>query len=257
MKWKKLFQRKPSIPSYVLYEERELDDYHKFPLGVADDAEISWDIRYCPHLLVTGGSGSGKTVFQRNLIRHTADYPEKWDTIILDMEPFYDFHRTEAQVHALYKQDQLEEFTDHIIQETQKREALISEPSESQDVDSEGRELYGKELLIVITEAGELFSSPEYVDKFTTLLNKANLLGIHFVISVYDLKLDEDDEDSPLKEMLENNAVVCGNHSGMPVEHMKSFELAQHVTPVGRACYYRSGVGKAFQMFFTDPYQQA
>lgn len=257
MKWSRLFQRKPSIPSYVLYEEREVDDYHKFPLGMADDAEISWDIRYCPHLLVTGGSGSGKTVLQRNLIRHTADYSEKWDTIVLDMESFYDVSQAEGQGYTFYEQDQLEEFIDHVAQETKKREALISEPYEAQDVGEESQTPYGKELLIVITEANELFSSPSYVDKFTVLLNKSQRLGIHFALIVYDFKPSEDDEDSPLKDIFEDNVVVCGNHFGMPVEQMKSFELAHNVTPVGRACYYRSGVGKAFQMFFTDPHQQA
>lgn len=79
-------ERFKSIPSRVLYDESSNQDvWDKFPLGVHSNGEEAvWDSSYSPSLMLIGGSGSGKSVLQRNILSHCIRHSDKWGVLLID-----------------------------------------------------------------------------------------------------------------------------------------------------------------------------
>lgn len=60
--------------------------WSNIPLGVGEgDKEICWDATRDGHMLLTGGTGAGKSVAQRNIISHLSRFPNEWEAHIIDL----------------------------------------------------------------------------------------------------------------------------------------------------------------------------
>lgn len=85
------FEIRPPMPDMVLHEPapstKQLthSEYKAFkiPIGVDEDGSIqSWQPSVSPHMLVIGGTGSGKTSFQHTVLTHLAQ--ARWRVWVLD-----------------------------------------------------------------------------------------------------------------------------------------------------------------------------
>lgn len=57
------------------------------PLGRFEDgSELAWDVPWEPHMVVIGHRGSGKSVMQRNVLLHCAQYPEVFEVAGIDLK---------------------------------------------------------------------------------------------------------------------------------------------------------------------------
>lgn len=74
------------IPERANYNGSEKSDWDKIPLGVGTNGEVVWDVSVAPHALVTGSTGAGKSVLQRNLIFHCIQHPDKWRFLGIDVK---------------------------------------------------------------------------------------------------------------------------------------------------------------------------
>lgn len=82
-----LLTPRPELRTHVMFEDSKYSTWHQFPLGVdAEDNVIAWDIDKAPHLLMTGSTGGGKSVFERNIIFHCLLHPKKFSIIGIDLK---------------------------------------------------------------------------------------------------------------------------------------------------------------------------
>lgn len=72
------------LPSFAPRPYSRLDNWRYFDMGLGVDGEIYWDLRSSPHLLITGGSGSGKTVAVQNILAQAVTEPHRFDVILVD-----------------------------------------------------------------------------------------------------------------------------------------------------------------------------
>jgi hypothetical protein len=73
------------IPDKVFYP-REAGDPYVFPLGVDDKGEVTWEPKVSPNLLLSGGTGKGKSVIERIILAHCASHPDKWEIYGIDLK---------------------------------------------------------------------------------------------------------------------------------------------------------------------------
>lgn len=74
------------IPSMVKYEGSAKYPWHVFPLGMGVDGDVTVDLQMAPHFLVTGTTGSGKSVLQRNIVFHCIQHNDMWRFLGVDLK---------------------------------------------------------------------------------------------------------------------------------------------------------------------------
>lgn len=74
------------IPERAEYKGSEHSKWDEIPLGIGTNGEVVWEISKAPHALVTGSTGAGKSVLQRNLIFHCIQHPDKWRFLGIDVK---------------------------------------------------------------------------------------------------------------------------------------------------------------------------
>lgn len=73
------------IPKYAPYPGSSNDAWHQIPLGVGKRNQVFWETSWCPMALITGSTGGGKSVIQRNIIFHCIQHPDHWRFIGIDL----------------------------------------------------------------------------------------------------------------------------------------------------------------------------
>lgn len=74
------------IPTMLPYDDIAGSSWGEFPLGSTGGSNIAfWKPMESPNLLLTGVTGSGKSVIQRNLIFHCLQHPDKWRIYGIDL----------------------------------------------------------------------------------------------------------------------------------------------------------------------------
>ena len=74
------------IPDRAEYKGSAHAKWDEIPLGIGTNGEVVWEISKAPHALVTGSTGAGKSVLQRNLIFHCIQHPDKWRFLGIDVK---------------------------------------------------------------------------------------------------------------------------------------------------------------------------
>lgn len=74
------------IPKYAPYPGSANGQWNKIPLGLGADGEVLWDVYKAPMSLITGFTGSGKSVIQRNIIFHCIQHSDRWRFLGIDMK---------------------------------------------------------------------------------------------------------------------------------------------------------------------------
>lgn len=74
------------IPERAEYKGSAHAKWDEIPLGIGTNGEVVWEISKAPHALVTGSTGAGKSVLQRNLIFHCIQHPDKWRFLGIDVK---------------------------------------------------------------------------------------------------------------------------------------------------------------------------
>lgn len=75
----------PNLPTMAKYPGSN-STWDKIPLGLGIDGEIVWDLTVCPHMLVCGGTGGGKSVLQRNIINHIIQHSDDIKFLGIDLK---------------------------------------------------------------------------------------------------------------------------------------------------------------------------
>jgi hypothetical protein len=93
------------LPARATKEFSKFDSKTHFSIGLAanESGEASWNIRAYPHVLITGPSGSGKSVIQRNLFYHCLVHNDSWmfygiDLKKVELSPYRQYKNTVAGI---------------------------------------------------------------------------------------------------------------------------------------------------------------
>jgi hypothetical protein len=92
------------LPERATKEFSKFDKWDVFAVGVvAGDEEASWDAKIFPHVLITGNSGGGKSVIQRNLFFHCLAHNNRWafygiDLKKVELTPYLKYKNTVADI---------------------------------------------------------------------------------------------------------------------------------------------------------------
>lgn len=244
------------LPSEACYSDRITHDVYKFPLGIGTDNEISWDIRYSPHLLIFGQVCSGKSVLQRNLILHAMEYRQSWDIVVLD--PRYSFSNESIvkfpnpdsgiNIKVSSGENEIMETLRSISDSIHPRKTSIQQDDRAYDTDT--IEII-KSTLLIIDEANFILELGEEARELVfEILRFGRSVGINIALSALSLQSDNINEEA--FEGIIQNSVICGE-----ISENDSMAITGAKTPykgteslMGRSVYYSSGTAKEFQMFY-------
>ena len=87
------------LPEMAKYPGSANGKWDEIPLGVGTNGEVVWEVSKNPHALVTGTTGAGKSVLQRNLIFHCIQHSDRWrflgiDVKMVELTPFLKYEPT-------------------------------------------------------------------------------------------------------------------------------------------------------------------
>lgn len=76
-----------SIPHPLNYPaSRPESQWDRFPLGLhSNGKEAVWNSSSSPNALIIGGTGSGKSAIQRNILTHCSEHSDKWKVLGIDL----------------------------------------------------------------------------------------------------------------------------------------------------------------------------
>lgn len=87
------------IPAMVPYPGSTEKKWYEIPLGLGLEGEVVADLSIAPHMLITGVTGSGKSVLQRNIIFHCIQHNDNIrmlgvDVKRVELSPFKKYSQT-------------------------------------------------------------------------------------------------------------------------------------------------------------------
>lgn len=87
------------LPTMAMYPGSSNGSWDEIPLGIGTNGEVVWEVSKNPHALVTGTTGAGKSVLQRNLIFHCIQHSDRWrflgiDVKMVELTPFLKYEPT-------------------------------------------------------------------------------------------------------------------------------------------------------------------
>lgn len=87
------------LPTMAAYPGSRQFKWHQIPLGVGVNGPVFADLSMAPHMLITGVTGSGKSVLQRNLVFHCIQHNDTWrflgvDVKRVELTPFKKYSQT-------------------------------------------------------------------------------------------------------------------------------------------------------------------
>jgi|FLOH01.1.fsa_nt_gi hypothetical protein len=184
----------PPLPTmaYLPFPTMGEFNWDELPLGVGINGEpISFLPGKCPHSVVAGKSGSGKSVLQRNILIHTLQHPE-WNVILIDPKrvELSMYKDADGVIKYAVSEETMNEALEFALEEMSNRYALMEQ---------QGVAFYRRlpdppnALLVMIDEAASLLL--ETGDKEIDTLKKRNKVivgriaregraaGVHLVLA--------------------------------------------------------------------------
>ena len=73
-----------SLLPTIEHRHSDQSPWDEIPLGQGVNGEIAWKVADAPNMLVSGASGAGKSVLQRNIALHCIQHPDKWQFLGID-----------------------------------------------------------------------------------------------------------------------------------------------------------------------------
>lgn len=90
------------LPTLVKNEDNK-SDWDKIPLGLGvEDVLVRWDVDRAPHILVSGITGSGKTIMQNTVKKYCLDHADRWRFDRIDLRG--GISPAVTQLRALYEE---------------------------------------------------------------------------------------------------------------------------------------------------------
>lgn len=253
----------PHLPKKASYPGSGDHPWNEIPLGAGIDGDVCWDVTVAPHMLVCGPTGSGKSVFQRNVFFHLLQYSDRWSFIGIDPK------RVELSPYSKYKdivlgigtdlEDGVElvRFADNMMNERYK---MMEDMGVNNFVDLPNPP---KAILIMIDET-TMFLSPSGIKsdegkeidalKAEASILLGNIARLGRAAGVFSLLALQRPDATVIKGELKNNLdarVACGRMDSTP-SMMVLDSIAATLLPKvkGRGVYREAGREMQFQGFF-------
>jgi S-DNA-T family DNA segregation ATPase FtsK/SpoIIIE len=162
-----------------------------FPAGTTPDGEPVWvDLQDCPHLLVAGTTGSGKSVFLHSIILSLIvnNVPDNVRLVLIDPKGGVEFGIYEKLPHLFHYAYNAEDAATalYIIEEEMNDRYIKLKTAGVQSIDNYDRERLPF-IVVVIDELASLFDEDrdlgEVQNRIITLAQKGRAAGIHLVLA--------------------------------------------------------------------------
>lgn len=185
------------VPLKVLYDK--LPDAAKYPLviplGQRADGEVAWtDLKEAPHVLMSGTTGSGKSVFINTMITSLMmrNSPEELRFVLFDPK-HVELNRYKESPHLLcpivHDANEAKKILEKLIVEMENRYAAFYE-SNSCNIAEHNKELEMQGLpkiphiVVIIDEYADLLDCDKSIaNPVISLAQKARAAGIHLVVA--------------------------------------------------------------------------
>jgi len=188
------------LPEQVLYSTENAARKLEFMVGQTRAFPITTNLKSCPHLLIAGQTGGGKSTFLRQLIIHLANQDKTTRFLLIDLKGGLEFfmfeNRKQFDVvpHVLAAVNELNKIEDLInkrmaflkAQECKDIEAYFDKPEKPSGAPSLNRQI------VVIDEAAEMFlaglhAKANEIQQARAVLSKiarqGRALGIHLIVA--------------------------------------------------------------------------
>lgn len=195
------------IPDYITRPEVNVNyKWNIIPLGVgANKKEVSIDIRTAPHVLISGASGTGKSIIIKNVLTHCIENPSDWEVAIVDLTKieFPQYIEYDAVSSVVTDLTSTLEVFRNAKKEMYKRYEILEEKGLNNFSDLKNTPEVRKPLLILIDEYATLMAggvktdegrqedemSAEIVKISMEIARLGRAAGIHMVLATQRPKL--------------------------------------------------------------------
>jgi S-DNA-T family DNA segregation ATPase FtsK/SpoIIIE len=241
------------LPNFIAWDDSFMVGGREFVIGETYTGKAVWNAAELPHAIVAGGTGSGKTVILRSIIRQAI--LKKFNVNILDFKGGGDFSGIK---HENKYSDFVEDNWGVIISEHETARDLLFAlkmeiESRAEDYEKAGvanideynalKPSHGRHIpwLLVIDEAAEILDvNPKDKEEKTlysdinktlrTLARKARSAGVHIVMGI--IRPDSTVLDGQIKNNLQFR--ICGYFADSPasrivLENDKATELPPNI----------------------------
>lgn len=207
------------IPACVEWSDTYLDQRDfVLALGVGLDGVYTVDLNVIPHLLIAGGTGSGKTVLIKTLIYQ--GLKKKADVYLIDLKGGLDYPTRWKQRDCSYCDDQQAALAllSQIVEELQRRKALLAQqscPNVAAYNMTHSDQL--RRIMIVLDEIAELTDTTgldkphkdlvyQTIGHLSTIARMGRAYGIHLIVGT------QRPDATILPEQIKNNCDIriCG-----------------------------------------------
>lgn len=159
-------------------------DNYEFMLGVDENNEtLTYNLHDCPHMLISGATGSGKSVFLNSLIQSLKIYSKKLDFVLIDTKRV-EFSMYENMSNLLYPV--VDDFEDAIEILEKLCEEMDFRYSQLQELGFRNNDdgVFGKIVVIIDELADLMLVSKSKVEPFIVRLAQlGRASGIHLVLA--------------------------------------------------------------------------
>lgn len=210
------------LPPQVSYSPENASRKFEFMVGQTRAFPITASLRSCPHLLIAGQTGGGKSTFLRQLIVHLANQDKGTRFLLIDLKGGLEFfmfeNRKQFDVvpHVLAAVNELNKINDLInkrmaflkAQECKDIEAYFDKSNKPADAPNLSRQI------VVIDEAAEMFlaglhAKANEIQQARAVLSKiarqGRALGVHLIVATQ--RPDSKSLDPQVKANL--TGVIC------------------------------------------------
>ena len=249
------------IPEHAPYPGSADSAWNRIPLGVGANGEVAWEPSFTPHMLITGGAGSGKSIVQRSIFLHLLQHKDKWSCVGIDPKgvEFTPYKEYEVVQEVATNLSDSVPLLRNVEQELHERYALMEKEGVSHFTYLSSPP---KALLVMIDlltyilapfpEDSVVTEQKKTVEGIlSTIVKQGRAAGIHLVCDMQ--RADSAILPSDIKDNF-GARIACGRMDKLGSMTTLGSDSAMHLPAVrGRGIFRTYQEEKEFQMYYAPP----
>lgn len=252
------------LPTHAALKLDSEIPWYSFEIGEGVEGPVGFDIRSNPTVIISGATGTGKSIIQRTFIHHCLTHNDHWavygvDLTGVELKPYLRYETTVREITTSVG-DTLLMFL-QLQNEMQRRYALMEKRGVNNFLDIEENDPEAgdtKAFMIIVDEAAALFKDDSNRDpKAREMIQEVtlNLIRLGRAALIHVVLASQKIEDANIPKVIEDSAVkiACGSRDSEFFSVGSGDDTLTKYRPIrGRGMLQIGNDQQAFQAYFSS-----